>query len=581
MNEDSIEALIQNVKNPGWSKQKAAAISKLGKDGSPNAVSTLVWVLKYDSYYDKTLTIEALGECGDPDTVPALLDVIEDSRYHWENYAAIKAIGEAGPTGIQTLEQLFESTTWTTDSTSFLDLRRKVAETLGTKGWTPATVRQEAILALIEKDWDALVQFGTLVIPYILRSHGSYNSTDEDNSLETLVKIGGIGIEELIEYVGDNDYRVSDAAAKALGRIGDPKAAASLCAAMHSYASSVKINALVELGVNGVPILLQFLQDESKSIRSGVTQALGKIGDLSASSSLIAQLDDKDKEVRYQSAEALGKLADKNAVPHLIEIAEEDEEREVREISFWALGVINDPRSTTFLTEMLDNRFLINSAAKSLGNKLRNRQWTPKNINEEFKYYLGTRQWDKIVKRGHPVSEHLLAWLDEPDEDIQYHAALCLAKLDNEKGFLTLQDKAERGNARSARALGELGDRRVVPLLIRIAERLIGRFEQQEDYTSRWDRFDQFPNFSRSDVDLGFEVAGSLAKFRDGMSIRLLVLLLKNHPDYHVRSYAAERLGGMWEEPTAINALQRALVEDEDRGVRISSEKALARLVKI
>ncbi|MGC8880568.1 MAG: HEAT repeat domain-containing protein, partial [Anaerolineae bacterium] len=76
-----------------------------------------------------------------------------------------------------------------------------------------------------------------------------------------------------------------------------------------------------------------------EDVRQAAARALGKIGDAAAVPALIEALRDEDEDVRQAAAEALGKIGDAAAVPALIE-ALRDEDMWVRRAAAEALGKI-------------------------------------------------------------------------------------------------------------------------------------------------------------------------------------------------------------------------------------------------
>lgn len=155
-------------------------------------------------------------------------------------------------------------------------------------------------------------------------------------------------IAELAGRLKDTDRDTRRAAAEALGRTGDPRAADALVDALQDEARSVREAAAAALGALGAPRavepLLALLRDEGWSVRKAAADALGKLGDLQAVAPLIELLRDPDRSVRRAAAAALGALGDARAVEPLIE-ALQDEDALVREDAARALGMLGDPRA--------------------------------------------------------------------------------------------------------------------------------------------------------------------------------------------------------------------------------------------
>ncbi|HON07963.1 MAG TPA: HEAT repeat domain-containing protein, partial [Verrucomicrobiota bacterium] len=181
--------------------------------------------------------------------------------------------------------------------------------------------------------------------------------------------------------------------------------------------------------------LLSCLKDENVVVRWSAIYALGNIGDKRAVEPLIPCLKNKDPMVRRIVAVALGKLGDKRAVEPLIPFLNE-EKWFVREKSAEALGNIGDKRVVELLIPYLQDKDV--DVRKSTADALRKLGYKPSNEIEKIYYYIAKQEWNKLVRIGEPAVEPLLACLKDED------AGVC-------------------GSA--AYALGEIGDKKVIPAL--------------------------------------------------------------------------------------------------------------------
>lgn len=85
----------------------------------------------------------------------------------------------------------------------------------------------------------------------------------------------------LIELLKIGDYQMQEAAAAALGRVGDPSAVSALEAALHTGVGNTTraaLEALTNIGDPAVPALLHYLQEENPYRRKAAALALGKVG---------------------------------------------------------------------------------------------------------------------------------------------------------------------------------------------------------------------------------------------------------------------------------------------------------------
>jgi HEAT repeat protein len=197
-------------------------------------------------------------------------------------------------------------------------------------------------------------------------------------------------VEPLIAALGDERSDMRQAAAKALGAIGDARAMEPLIAALKDKDSAVRKAAAealdhlgwkpaqdesagwywmakhdwdkcVALGALAVEPLIAALKDENSDVRQAAAKALGKIGDPRAVEPLIAALSDESSDVRYAAAEALGKIKDPRAVEPLIAA---HQNWWVGAAAACALGEIKDPRAVEPLIAALkDEKWDVRAAA--------------------------------------------------------------------------------------------------------------------------------------------------------------------------------------------------------------------------
>jgi HEAT repeat protein len=137
------------------------------------------------------------------------------------------------------------------------------------------------------------------------------------------------------------------------------------------------ITVAMALGVlkdaRAVPCLLVLLDDEDWRVRTASARALGKIGDRRAAEPLIDALQgDVQADVRITAAKALGRLKDPRAVEPLIN-ALNDKAHYVRENAVNALDEIADPRALEALEAAAehDDNATVRRQAKLAARKIR------------------------------------------------------------------------------------------------------------------------------------------------------------------------------------------------------------------
>jgi HEAT repeat protein len=143
------------------------------------------------------------------------------------------------------------------------------------------------------------------------------------------------------------DWRVREAAVRALGQSGDLNTLSSLAAALNDDDDDVREAArqsLEKFGPAAIPSLLDILRGGRFEARGLAAKSMGIIGDRRAVPGLIEALNDKSMWVRIPAAEALGAIRDSQAVSSLI-TALDDDEIEVRKAAAAALNHIGTPEA--------------------------------------------------------------------------------------------------------------------------------------------------------------------------------------------------------------------------------------------
>jgi HEAT repeat protein len=244
-----------------------------------------------------------------------------------------------------------------------------------------------------------------------------------------LVKIGAPAVEPLSAALKDSDYRVRKVAADTLGRIG----------------------------MSSVEPLISALKDDHFDVRLSAAGALGQIGDDRALKPLIGALNDRNNTVRSAVASALGQIGDSRAVEPLIG-ASKDRNNTVRSAVAGALGQIGDARAVEPLIAALkdgDNNVRL-AAASALGqigdaraveplivaladpdgavpqkaaDALDIAGWRPGGNENGAAYWVARRRWDKCIEIGTPAVGKLIAAFKHSDSIVRSSAADALVRI--------------------------------------------------------------------------------------------------------------------------------------------------------
>jgi HEAT repeat protein len=259
------------------------------------------------------------------------------------------------------------------------------------KGTTMADAVGEQIAALKDEDWaireEAAAMLGTLrdpraVMPLVSMLRDSDRAVREA-AIGALTAIGPDSVPALGPCLTDPQLAVQEAASAVLASIADERVLDQLLAALGNKDWIVRMHAAKALGrikdPKAIEPLIPLLQDKVKAVREETTTALVAIGD-AAIPSLLAALADTDWLVRLHAVEALGKMKSAAAVEPLLSALFNDRDAAVREDIVRALGQIGDGRAVEFLIAVMKEPGLRLLAVESLG-QIRDPRAVPELIN--------------------------------------------------------------------------------------------------------------------------------------------------------------------------------------------------------
>lgn len=122
---------------------------------------------------------------------------------------------------------------------------------------------------------------------------------------------------------------------------------------------------LVKFGKSSIGKLIKLLHDQNEEIRNFAAVMLGDIGNREAVGALIQALSDKDPNVSHGAAEALGKIGDRAALLPLVELLKGDFWLQYAAIT--AIGAMRDHRAVPHLLNLLENELLAGTVVQTLG----------------------------------------------------------------------------------------------------------------------------------------------------------------------------------------------------------------------
>lgn len=255
-----------------------------------------------------------------------------------------------------------------------------------------------------------------------------------------------VALKNLNEPLGGRIYESLTGSSKAreeLARINDPRAIAPLVKALRAWDRNVRANAAWTLRKLGDPRavepLIEALGDKSPVVRGAAASALLEVGDRRAVDPMVKALSDTDESVREAAAWTLGKLKDPRAVEPLI-LALQDWFFKVREAAAYALGGLGNPRAVALLIDVLgDTHGKVREAAVwSLGKFKDRRAVDPllKTLGDPDPKVREASAWVLGMLGDRRAVDPLLNTMGDEDPKVREAASQVLGKLEEPLGAL-------------------------------------------------------------------------------------------------------------------------------------------------
>jgi HEAT repeat protein len=290
---------------------------------------------------------------------------------------------------------------------------------------------------------------------------------------ETAVRaLGQFGLPTLLPILQGRDAVLREVAVTALGTIGDATVISSLLDALTDPERRVRSaaeEALVKMGTAAATTVVNALNDEDNTLRSGASRILFRFRDQVGLPELLNALLNKDEDVRRAAAKVLGYKGDPAAIPALLNSLD-DESHIVRAAAAEALGKHRGFADVPKLTKLLnDQHSAVRVAVVEVLGRIGDKATTPGLLNALDDPVSEVRQ--KAVDafaiiRDTTAIPRLLAVLGDSNPSIRYSAARALGNIGDTSsvpGLLAaLHDTNSLVRATAASALGRIGDSRAI-----------------------------------------------------------------------------------------------------------------------
>jgi HEAT repeat protein len=170
---------------------------------------------------------------------------------------------------------------------------------------------------------------------------------------------GLAAVAALAAALEDESKGVRDAAARsllAIGGVNVSRAIVEYLDASNIVTRNLASELLVKLGPTSLPALLPYLEHVSQDTRKFAVDIIGLIGEEEPTQFLLPLLVDRDENVVVSTVEALGNMKSARSLPFLFEAYDRDDY--TRPAVAEALGKIGDPSASGFLMDRLRQSLL-------------------------------------------------------------------------------------------------------------------------------------------------------------------------------------------------------------------------------
>lgn len=282
------------------------AIEALGRIQATEAADELIAIAEQRDFFLAFPAIQALTRVGTPAVAPRLVPLLGDELLR---APVIEALGELGDA----------------------DVTIPLVRMLNTAG-APTDVITDALSGLFDR-YDSRYRAGDHIADLVRRS---ITPTGTQQILDAVQRVGPDRLPGLAKVLG---WLEGEAVQRALTRLLG-----------HGTVRSQVVEALVRNGSGVVALLIEQLRAEDLETRQAAAVALGRIGDRRATPALVAALE--DRELAVVAAGALARVGDSAAFEPLVRLLG-DREPAIRQAAVAALNSIGDPRMPARVSALL------------------------------------------------------------------------------------------------------------------------------------------------------------------------------------------------------------------------------------
>ncbi|NCO32998.1 MAG: hypothetical protein AUJ92_01755 [Armatimonadetes bacterium CG2_30_59_28] len=312
-----IEVLLTALDSAEAELQASAARS-LGRLGEPMAIDRLIGLLSSDDDVVKEGAAQALGDMKNDRAIEPLIVTIHNETGAVQE-AACGAVGKiTGTAAGELLVQLFRGMVEPVERLAELGENYLVDPLTWSLREGGPKVRAACARALARFKSPETVQPLVDALP-------DASGEVAEAAAASLSSIGEAAIEPLVALVSHPDAGVRCLMVEALGRIGSREGIPAIVDCLEDYSARVRavsLEAAAKIGEPSVaPAVIRLLEDPKPQIVASALSCLSKLRCAEAREALLSALNSPDTGVRLAAIEGLGELGDAAAVPALKEFA--------------------------------------------------------------------------------------------------------------------------------------------------------------------------------------------------------------------------------------------------------------------
>jgi HEAT repeat protein len=435
------------------------AIEAIGKLAAPESIDALVEIANAGDFFVSFPALDALAAIGDSRVAPALVSLLGNPAIA---SAVLDALGKLGDAhSVEPIVRILGKPEPPIDAavTALARIHERYDSQLHEGQYIVDLVRRSIGEAAVRRLLEGLDRISEPALPSLAKVLGWISGRQVEEALARLMSLPAVRKEAmialtrsgsrvadlLIQQLDDNDLENRQAAAAALGRIGDPRAVPALLKSLteDENVAVAAANALAKIGDRSAHETLVSMLGHPKAVtRRAVIAAINSLGHPDMAQIAFDLLSDPDPLVRESAVRIAGYFGYPDCVEKFFQCASDADEN-VRKAAVEHLPFIDDPRVGTILRHTLRHGSapVRGAAALALG------------------------QMD-----GDAAAQPLIEALKDEDPWVRYYAVRSIGRLRCESALPALEqvmqnDPAGHVRIATAEALGQFGGKKAIALL--------------------------------------------------------------------------------------------------------------------